>query len=132
MTNLNIPPDPNGVLSDEQRLCVRRHHGIVIDLPPSEEGWTRKELHLAAHEIRKIAVLCDAIRQNEYQPTIWRLKPAVEDYLEDGLEHVTWTPCGCSTGVRTLEVGEIYTCCNDRCNVRFDRATAENVLGGQT
>jgi len=127
---INLPPDPNGQLSDEQRLCIQRYHGIVSDLPPSEQTWTAAEQDLEAHEMRKVLPLCGMIRQPNNHPTVWRLQPAVEDYLEDGLQHTTWTPCGCSMGIRTLEAGETYTCCNDRCDARFDRSTAERVLEG--
>ena len=59
----------------------------------------------------------------------WTTPEHVHEWIAERIDEPTTTPCGNSTGVRCVESGETYTCTDDDCDCRFDRATAEEVLG---
>lgn len=58
---------------------------------------------------------------------LWGTSPTVYRWIQNNIDTET-TPCGCSTGIRTVEAGELYTCKADDCDETFDRETALEVV----
>jgi hypothetical protein len=60
--------------------------------------------------------------------TKWQAAPGVAAFVAEKIDPQTWTPCGHSTGVRTVRSGTVYTCTDNDCEVRFSRRVAEAVI----
>jgi len=65
----------------------------------------------------------------EGRGALWGADANCHAWIDANIDTTT-TPCGRSTGVRTIEAGEVFSCtaADAVCDCRFDRATAEEVL----
>ena len=127
-------------LCREARKYLRSHRPVALALPEpetevsftalSEEIGRPAACKLAAvNAIEKVRFVRDD-SDYDHEGHLWRTSPAAARWIDRVIsEDVVTTPCGCSTGINNLGDGE-FTCTNDDCDSRFDRETAEEVLGG--
>jgi hypothetical protein len=101
----------------------------ALKLPPASDGaWLRADIGIeqsalsAFHQAGAIEAVGSDGNRNR-----WQTKQGVAEWVEDKIAGRTTTPCGCSTGIRTIEPGT-YTCRNDDCDETFGRETAEEVV----
>jgi hypothetical protein len=118
---------------------LKMNRGDAARLPDADEAVTHATLRErighatlskfnAAGVVTKARSLAD---DPEYESDghLWTVPAGVAAWIEQNVDS-TMTPCGCSTGIRTVTAGETYTCRNDECNETFDRETALEVVNG--
>jgi hypothetical protein len=121
-------------LNNTQRRTVRRYLGHATDLPPHPETWACFDVALpqrvlSAFSRHGVINSMGKIPAGEHPGGSgdvhrWQTAPDITAYVDRYLAGVTMTPCGCSTGIRTIQSGETFTCRNTECNRTFDRPTA--------
>lgn len=100
-------------------------------LPEHGETWLGKEVGLDGGAIRlfsQVGVIQKrGCEEDEAFAHYWETKQGVREWLDSRIENRDTTPCGHSTGIRTIEPGT-YTCTCEDCDCRMDRETAEAVF----
>jgi hypothetical protein len=101
----------------------------ALDLPAADDGaWYRADIGLDHSDLAAFnrAGVIETVggdgNRNE-----WQTKQGVTEWVDDHIAGRTYTPCGCTTGIRTVEPGT-YTCRNDDCEETFGREAAEEVV----
>ena len=126
--------DRRGQLSQGQKKAMRRFDNDALKLPPNPEEWKAKEVgigHGALSVFHQSGIVETVGRYNTENGDarhLWRTKPGMVEWVDDNIAVLPRTPCGCSTGFRTISAGETYSCTNDDCDIRFDRETAEELV----
>ena len=114
--------------------ALRLHEAGVT----TEDEWTTNaddehdtvELSMGALSVFEQSGAIEKISHRGYHTgNTWRICDGVRDLIEEDVVPRSRTPCGCSTGVITVEAGELYTCKNPDCDRTFDRETALEVVG---
>ena len=128
--------EPN--LTRGQRQQLRRFPEAARRLPAHPDTWAHYELQLGQSAllafsrpgiIRSVGTTDPADHPGgRKRTTEWQTAPGVAAFVADKIDARTRTPCGHSTGVRTVRSGAIYTCTDDDCDVRFSRRVAEAVV----
>jgi len=125
-------------LTRMQKRNLRRFPGEARRLPPHPEtfGTCEVELSQGALEVFSRAgvirsrgtIAGDEHPGSRSRVTKWQTAPGVAGFVADRIDQQTWTPCGCSTGVRCVRTGTVYACTDDDCDTRFSRRVAEAVV----
>lgn len=117
-----------------QRQLLETHLADAFRLPEPSETFRyntmANELAGGMSLVKKFsehAVIERAERVETGDGFYWRTNPDMYRWLVDRKTPPETTPCGCSTGTRTLTAGETYTCTNPECDIRFDYETALEV-----
>lgn len=131
------PPESTiegGVLYGGAHTALRARREAAEELPPPSEKWLRSEVPAVLDEslqkFRQLGIVqvVDGKQVGSNRYNIYRTAPAAARYVDHLPE--PGSPCD-HTGIRNLGGGE-YTCGNERCAVRFDKATAEAALEEQS
>ena len=131
---------------DEDELCqearnyLLSHQPVALSLPDPDEDVSFETLiseigRSAAFRLQTLEII-EKVRfvgddeAFDHEGYLWRTSPAAARWIDCVIsEDVVTTPCGCSTGVRCVEAGEVFTCTSEACDCRFDRETALEVVG---
>ena len=128
----------NENLTRGQRKQLHRFPEAARQLPAHPATWAHYELQLGHSPLLAFSRV-DIIRSvgridpadhpgGRKRTTKWQTAPGVAAFAATELPDRTRTPCGHSTGVRTVRSGTVYTCTDDDCDVRFSRRVAEAVV----
>ena len=118
--------------------AIKRYPNAAMELLDGPRTWTRNpeddedtiELGDGPLEVfHQCGVITSIGTATRSKGNIWRTNLDALSLIEEHIATRTRTPCGCSTGIRTVESGEVYTCRNDDCDERFDKETALEVVG---
>lgn len=119
-----------GQLSPQMASTLKRFQEAARKLPPSDETWLRVDIEIGRGPQRAFsrAGLIKKIERKEHTTKhYWKTTQGVYDWIQRHIETQTYTPCGKSTGIRTIEPGT-YTCTHDDCECRMSRDEAEEVI----
>jgi len=124
-------------LNRTQREAIRRHPTDADRLPQHPETWTCHDVNVSRQALATFSrhglINSVGMLSREEHPGgssrihRWQTTPDIAEFIDQYHHDNTLTPCGCSTGFRTLTSGETYTCRNTECTRTFDRETAEAV-----
>jgi hypothetical protein len=116
-------------VSRSQAATLQGRPDAALALPDSSETWFRSDIEIGHGALSTFSrtEIIEAVGSDNSR-TEWQTAQGVAEWVEDHLAGRTYTPCGCSTGIRTVEAGETYTCRDDECACRFGRETAEEVV----
>ena len=119
---------------------LQSNHEVARELLRVEAPFRRRELDVDRSAFSKLYTI-DLIQPASDRPLpddevpnsqswLWQLPDGVAEWIRANVDAIGECPReGCeATGVRNLGDGE-FTCTNDDCSTRFDRATAREVLG---
>jgi hypothetical protein len=128
-------------LNSTQRRTVRRYLGHATSLPPHPQTWACYDVELPQRVISSFSrhgvIHSQGKIPAEEHPGgsgavhRWQTAPDITAYVDRYIAGRTLTPCGCSTGIRTITSGETYTCRNTDCTRTFNRATARAVANNE-
>ena len=120
-----------GGLSQIQASALQRRMNDAAKLPPHGETWIGNEVGVDAGAIRLFSqvgiIQKRGYADEEAYAHYWETKQGVHEWLEKRLENRDTTPCGHSTGIRTIEPGT-YTCTYEDCDCRMSRDEAKQVI----
>ena len=125
-------------LTSTQKRQLRRYPGVARRLPAHPETFGHFQIDLPQNALAAFSRVGVIRSRGTVAPadhpggrkraTKWQAAPGVAAFVERNIDPRTWTPCGHSTGVRTIRSGTVYTCTDDDCEVRFSRRVAEAVI----
>jgi len=120
-------------LTDAQVRQIRRYHMDARELPPRGEVWLSANIAISSNALNVFSQhgIIEKCRTEDTDSTRayrWETAAGVTAFVENNMTDVTRTPCGCSSGVRCIESGELYACVNDECDVTFPRDVADAVV----
>jgi len=129
-------------LTRAQKRQLQRFPKAACRLPPHQKTWAQHDLELPQDALAAFS-RADIIRSvgrvdpgdhpsSRTRATEWKTASGVVTYAEKRLGGQTWTPCGCSTGIRCVETGSLYSCRDDDCDAQFGRAVAEAVVNDES
>ena len=118
---------------------LSRHRGVARELVRVDPPVRRRELDLSKSDFYRcvsdglLVKHSDSLVKDpgiDGYSWLWELADGIADWIEHSMDLTGDCPApDCpSGGVKNLGDGE-YTCSNDDCSARFDRETAEEVLG---
>jgi hypothetical protein len=113
-----------------QSPALNSYPEAALQLPPAGETWTRDDIDVPRGALKRFsqAGVIEKAGRDDHNRYRWRTVVGVVEWVEDHIAGRSYTPCGCSTGIRTLEAGETYSCTNDDCDETFGRETAMEVM----
>jgi hypothetical protein len=125
-------------LNRVQREQIRAHADQAAQLPAHPETWACYDVDLSQQALSNfsrhgVIEAVGTIPATEHPSSSrttnrWQTEPDVAAYVDEYRASHTRTPCGCSTGFRTLTPGERYTCRDGDCNRTFGREVALAVV----
>jgi len=125
-------------LTSTQKRQLRRYPRVARRLPPHPETFGHYQIDLPQDALMAFSRVGIIRERGTVAPadhpggrkraTKWQAAPGVAAFVAANIDPRTWTPCGHSTGVRTIRSGTVYTCTDDDCDVRFSRQVAEAVV----
>ena len=125
-------------LTRMQKRHLRRYPAAARRLPAHPETFGHYEVELSQGALATFSrggiirsrgtVAPEEHPGGRKRATKWQTAPGVAGFVADRIDPRTWTPCGCSTGVRCVRTGTVYTCTDDSCGTRFSRRVAEAVV----
>jgi hypothetical protein len=116
-------------LSNGASTTIRAHLVAALALPAPDETWHYRDVDdLDMPALRKLR-RCGAVEvvqpATDHEQTLYRTREPAFQYLQE----FDPTPGPCRhRGVRCLEAGDLYTCTAEGCGVRFDAATAREII----
>jgi hypothetical protein len=128
-------------LNRVQREQIRAHADQAAQLPAHPETWACYDVDLSQQAlstfsrhgiIESVATIPRSEHPSGTTTTNrWQTQPDVAAYVKEYQNSHTRTPCGCSTGFRTLTARQEFTCRNVECNRTFGREVALAVVDNE-
>jgi hypothetical protein len=130
---------PPATLNPGQVTMLRMNKYAAFQLPAPDNGVRISCLedrigHQLVYRFRSAGIVVPVGDIGDEHPDsdgqYWAMSADSHAYLHENYDEPTGTPCGCSSGFRTVTAGEEYTCQNENCTETFGPDTAREVING--
>jgi len=120
-----------GNLGRTQAMIVRQHPEAFRAIPLEDEFTLESIPELESAPTKQFLesnLIEIAEGGRDEQPSLYALSDPAEKWIRTNLESADTLPCG-HTGIRNLRRGD-YSCTEDSCDARYDRARIEAYADG--